>query len=270
MTVNWVTASLWKKAIWSLVFLAIAVGCQADRNLNERQEITIFAAASLTDIFTVATNAFENYEPSVRIGLNFAGTALLRIQIEQGASADVFASADGNQMLLAQEAGLLGNIPSVFATNELVLIAKEDGPVRDMRDLAKPGIRLVVAHPEVPAGAYTERFLATLMASPEDNTEFISTIRENIVSLEGSVRLVVSKVLLGEADAGFVYLTDFQNQKGIYLVDIPEGSKIRTEYWIALTQNASNPSLGDKFIQFLKSEEGLLIMESRGFGRMIE
>ena len=62
----------------------------------------------------------------------------------------------------------------------------------------------------------------------------------------------------------------FQNQKGIYLVDIPEDSKIRTEYWIALAQNASNPSLGDKFIQFLKSEEGQLIMESRGFGRLIE
>ena len=173
MTVNWITGYLWKKAVWPLVFLVMVVACLPDRNVNDRQEITVFAASSLTDMLTMITTTFEHYEPNAQIGLNFAGSALLRIQIEQGANVDVFASADGNQMRLAQEAGLLGNTPSVFATNELVLIAKIDGPVQDMQDLAKPGIRLVVAHPEVPAGAYTERFLATLDTSPAYSAGFV-------------------------------------------------------------------------------------------------
>ncbi len=252
--------------VWLLALLLASAGCATGGALGERRELVVFAAASLTDAFAEAADAFEASQHDVRVSLNFAGTSLLRIQLEYGASADLFASADRQQMTLAQSEGLIKGEPQVFATSELVLISRMGGPVQELRDLARPGVRLVVALPEVPAGAYAEQLLGLLSASPEYGPDFVQAVRGNIASLESNVRLVVSKVLLGEADAGFVYATDADGEGDVLVAPLAESYLVKVEYLIATTRDARSSELSEEFTKFLTSEEGQAVLGRHGFG----
>ena len=154
----------------------------------------------------------------------------------------------------------------MFATSELALISRMDGPVQELRDLARPGVHLVVALPEVPSGAYAEQLLDLLNASPEYGPDFVQAVRGNIASLEGNVRLVVSKVLLGEADAGFVYATDAEGEGDVWVAPLAESYLVKAEYLIAATRDARSPELAEAFTRFLTSEEGQEILRRYGFG----
>lgn len=233
-----------------------------------RGEVTVFAATSLSDAFGEVADAFEQRYPGTEVRFNFAGSPTLRLQIDLGARADVFASADRVQMQVAGEAGLV-LAPEVFATNSLVIIAPASNPagLATPFDLAKPGLRLVLAAPEVPAGAYAREMLAALdLASPG----LAERALRNVVSNEGNVKQVAAKVELGEADAGVVYQSDVTASLAgkVKVIEVPPQYNVAAEYLIATTLDARNAAGARAFVDFVLSAQGRAILEKHGFVRL--
>lgn len=221
-------------------------------------DITVFAAASLTDVFTEIGEAFEAGNPDVDVAFSFAASSDLVNQINEGGPADVFASADvANMDKLTDEEGTAGE-PSVFATNTLQIIVEPGNPegIAGLEDLAgNPDLIVVSAAPEVPVGAYTQDVFAS------------AGVEIEIDSLEENVRAVVDKVVIGEADAGVVYATDVAaagaDAEGI---EIPADVNVIADYPIAVTADAPNPDVAAAFDAFVLGAEGQEILAEYGFG----
>ena len=226
--------------------------------------LTVFAAASLRESFTDIAAAFEREQPGVHVALSFAGSQELRVQLEQGAPADVFASADQRQMDAVRGEGLAGP-PQLFARNEPVLIAPPGNPagVRTLRDLAATK-HLVLGTPEVPIGAYTERILDA--AGREFGADFAPAVRHNVASRELDVRQVLAKVVLGEADAGIVYRSDAQAAADkVLVIAIPTRFNQLAEYPIATVASSKHPRLARLFVEAVLAPAGQASLARRGF-----
>ena len=229
----------------ALVVAAVALVAGCGGSGGERP-LTIFAAASLTDVV-------EPLAPGARF--NFAGSDELATQLREGADADVYASASTrypNEL----HAEALVERPRVFATNRLVLIAS-DPSIRSLGDLARPGVKLVVAAESVPVGDYTRDALARLGEE---------RVLGNVVSEEEDVKGVLGKVELGEADAGFVYATDVAGRHPARVIELPARGAPRIEYAVAVV--ASSPRRGDaeRFVERLLGERGRTVLAAAGFG----
>ena len=232
-----------------LLIFILLTSCQSK---TDEQEIVVFAASSLTDSFNELAATFEAKHPSSNIVLNFASSSQLAAQILEGAPADVFASANEQQIQLVEDAGLVEGSSHIFATNRLVLITPQDNPadIHQILDLARSNTRFVTAVRGVPIREYTETLLAGF-------GEY-DAIVENIASEEPNVRLVVLKVALGEADAAIVYATDVTTDVADQLRVIPLDAPTIPTYYIA--------SLNDNvFTDFVLSEEGQAILQKWGF-----
>src|SRR5262245_55276575 len=191
--------------------------------------LTVFAASSLRDVFGELGTSFERAHPGVKAQFNFAGSQELRTQIEQGAPADVFASADGKHMDAAHRAGLV-DAPKLFATNTPVIVVPADNPanVKSLSDLTRVK-RLVIGTPEVPIGTYTLQILDK--AKAKLGPDFPARVQARVASREFNVRQVLTKVRLGEADAGIVYRTDARCAGDkVKIVEIPAEFNVRAEY----------------------------------------
>lgn len=227
------------------------------------QPLTVFAASSLTDAFEEMAEAFEAEHPGVEVTLNFAGSSTLRTQILQGAPADVFASADAEQIDRVAEAGLLAEQPLRFTENRLVVITAEGSGVDSVNDLEVPGLLLVLAGPEVPAGRYAREVLTGLEILY--GAGFSARVLANLVSNETNVRQAALKVELGEADAALVYVTDATDRTQISVLELPEGYNASADYYLA-------PLVGNRadgartFVDFVLSEKGQAILATHGFG----
>ena len=175
----------------------------------QQATLTVFAASSLTDAFKEIGQAFEAAK-STPVTFNFGASTQLRTQLQQGASADVFASADQAQMNNARSDGSIAGPDVIFARNRLVVITPKDNPgkLQSAADLANPGIRFVTAAPEVPIGVYTQNMFDKMSQISVFGADFKDRANANIVSREPNVRQVVAKVQLGEADAAVVYRSD--------------------------------------------------------------
>src|SRR4051812_27206333 len=175
-----------------------------------RGDLTVFAASSLTDAFNEIGQAFQQSYPGVTPKFNFAASTALRQQIEQGARADVFASADQVQMEMAKKSGVIAGEDRLFAKNKLVLIypTANPGKVSSVQDLARPGLKFVLTDRYVPIGAYARQALESMSKDPQFGPDFATRVLANLKSEELNVRAVVTKVQLGEADAAIVYATD--------------------------------------------------------------
>jgi len=232
---------------------------------NDRATVTVFAASSLTDAFTEAARAFEDSHPGVRVRLSFASSAALRTQIQEGASADLLATADPSILVTLQNDGLVG-VPEPFASNSLVIaVASEDTPVRQFSDLAKPGLRLVLAAPGVPLGDYSREVLDR--AAAEIGATFEEAVLANVRSEEANARATLAKISLGEADAALVYATDIRAATGApRVVDIPPAYNVVTEYSSATVNAGSHGNVATQFQEFLGSDEGKAILARWGFG----
>lgn len=236
-----------------------------------REAITIFAAASLSEAFRELGGAFEAANPGVSVELNLDGSQRLRSQLEFGASADVFVSADLEQMQRAVEAGLVSGNSAAFASSRLAIIWRIGGDTNaapELSGLAAPGTRLAVAHPGVPAGAYARQLLDNLAADGRYGPEFARQAAANIVSEETNVRNVEQKVTLGQADAGIVYHAMAQKSAAageVIPVPIPDELNTRAHYYAALLQAAPQPTLAAQFVNFLNSEQAQRIMQQHGF-----
>ena len=232
--------------------------------------VTVFAAASLTDAFNELALDFESSNPEIDVRMNFAGSQRLRSQLELGARADIFASADELQMDLASEAGLLRGEPRRFAKTSMAVIAYRDSGIDGLQDLAEPGVRIVLAHAGVPAGQYSRDLLSQL--SEDDSTlgeDFAERVLANVVSEETSVKFVEQKVALGQADAGIVYRPGAMTAKATgSAIELPlstAAAEVRASYVIAATRDAEHPGPPAQFMEFAMSGRAQEIFASYGF-----
>ncbi len=241
----------------------------ADPSRTGGSEIVVFAAASLTDAFGEVAEAFQRDHPGTRVTYSFGGSNQLRAQLEQGARADVFASADELQMDAAVAGGLTVEPVRVFARNRLTIITPADNPkgVAGVRDLARPGVRLVTAQPNVPIGRYTEAMLDRAAADPTYGPDFTAHAKANVVSREENVRQVVGKVQLGEADAAVVYSSDVTPQARGQLQQVPVPDLLNTiaTYPVAVCRSGANPAGAEAFVAFLLSPRAQDTLARWGF-----
>lgn len=232
------------------------------------ETLRVFAAASLTDAFRELAALFEQQHAGDSVELNFAGSQVLRAQIEQGAPADVFASADEVHARALEAAGLLGPC-TVLARNKLVLVVPRESPrVGRLQDVARPGVKVLVAGPTVPVGRYTTQVLAKLAGAGVYGDDFQGRVQANVVSQETSVRVVLSKIALGEADAGFVYVTDaVAAAQRVRSIDIPERYNVVAEYPIGLVTKSAVAASARAFIGLVLGQEGQAALRRHGFAR---
>jgi molybdate transport system substrate-binding protein len=217
---------------------------------------TVFAAASLTGAFQRVASAFEKAQPGVRVELNFAGSQTLVQQIQQGAPADVFASADEANMQKLVASGEVAGAPQLFAHNALQIVVAAGNPKRiaGLADLRAPGLVIALCGTTVPCGRYAgEAFGKASLAVPAASQEL-------------DVKAVVMKVALGEVDAGIVYVTDVRAAGGrVEGVDIPEAFNVVARYPIATLKSAPNPTAAAAFVAFVLSPEGQGVLATFGF-----
>jgi molybdate transport system substrate-binding protein len=243
-----------------LLLAALVVsGMVAAARAEEPREITVFAAASLRDVFGALAEDFQA-KSGVKVHVNLAGSQELRTQIENGARADVFASADQKHMAALVKAKLAAT-PRVFARNTPVVIVPKDNPAKvgsfDQLPKAK---KLVIGVPEVPIGAYTLQIL------DKTGAEFKDKVLANVASRELNVRQVLAKVALGEADAGIVYRTDAMAGKDkVEIIEIPAKVNVIAEYPVAVLSKAPQAAAARAFVDLLLSGDGQKRLAAAGF-----
>ncbi|MCC7089973.1 MAG: molybdate ABC transporter substrate-binding protein [Dehalococcoidia bacterium] len=233
-----------------------------------RGEVVVFAASSLIDAFKAGAEVFETRHPGVKVTFNFASSSALATQINEGAPAGVFASADLAQMKNVIDKGAAAE-STTFATNVPVLVTPAKGSaVTSFEDLAKPGVRLVLAGPEVPIGRYSRQVLDNASAAASGpGPDFGKRVLDNLKSNEANVRGVLTKVQLGEADAGIVYTTDAAIAgSDVKVIEIPLAWNVTAEYPIAILKDRPNAAAAEAWVEFLLSPDGQAVLREFGFG----
>lgn len=245
----------------SIMLAAVLVGCGSRPPSNPPAgsgKVVVFGAASLKPAFTRISQQFTGENPGSTVDFEFAGSSELATQLTQGATADVFASADTAQMDAVAKAGLLAGNPTNFASNTLVIVTAPDNPKRlgSFADLARPGLSVVICQQPVPCGAATRRI--------EDSTR----VHLNPVSEELSVTDVLNKVTTGQADAGLVYVTDARSAGNkVATVQFPEAAAAVNVYPIAVLKHAPQPALAQKFVAMVTGAAGQNILSQYGFAK---
>jgi molybdate transport system substrate-binding protein len=231
--------------------------------------LTVFAAASLTDAFDELKRQLEAANPGAMIAYNFAASSTLETQLEQGAKADLFASADQPQMDKAKQAGVIQGEDRVFVQNRPVIVVLASNPrnIARPQDLANPGVKLVLAAPQVPIGNYARQILDSMGRDPAYGADFARRAQGNVVSEEANVRQVVGKVQLGEGDAGIVYSSDVTPavRDQLRAIPIPDDVNVIARYPVAVVKGAANEAGARAFVDYLVSPAGQAILERWGF-----
>jgi molybdate transport system substrate-binding protein len=249
----------------AVLLAAFALADSACIGSGPSQNLTVLAASSLSNAFPKIGAMFEAQHASVTVKFEFAGTDSLVVQIEQGAPADVFAGAStkyGDQLV---SEGLV-EPPLAFATNKLVLVVPASNPaaIASPKDLTRP-IKLVIGDATVPIGAYTRKALSNLDATY--GAGYSEEVLANVVSNEASVEGVLTKVSLGEADAGFVYVTDAMSAgPDVKVISLPDAAQAVATYPIAVVVASSQASLAGGFADLVLSSTGLQVLAATGFG----
>ena len=252
-----------------LLFGAIPAQAATMRHpARDKGSITVFAAASLKEAFTSIGDTFSRAN-DVTVRFNFGGSDTLATQIVQGAPADVFASANQTQINVVGEKGLLASSAAVFARNRLVLIVPKNNPknIVSLVDLGRTGVNLVLAAPTVPVGKYERAAFAVMATDAAFGPDFLGRIKANTKSEELDVKAVAAKVTLGEADAGIVYVTDVTPRVAgkVQTIAIPAPFNQVAQYPIAVTKNAGNAALAQRFVDYVQSSAGKAALRDRGF-----
>jgi molybdate transport system substrate-binding protein len=232
--------------------------------------LQVFAAASLAEPFNEMGRIFESAHPGVEVMFNFAGSQALAQQLIQGAPVDVFASANMAQVQNIVDGDRAADgTPRVFATNRLVLIVPADNPgeIQRLQDLAKSGLRLVLAAKEVPVGQYSLEFIQKADGDADFPPGFADAVLENVVSYEDNVKAVLAKVRLGEADGGIVYASDASSASAehIGVLEIPAHLNVKAQYPIIMISESLNPLQASAWIDFVLSPQGQAILAKFGF-----
>jgi molybdate transport system substrate-binding protein len=235
-------------------------------NASVSKTLNVFAAASLSNAFPEIGRNFEAANPGTTVSFNFAGSQALRTQIEEGAPADVFASANKTEMdALITDNLVAPDAPRQFLNNKLVVILPANNPagLEKLADLTQPGIKLVLAAEEVPVGKYARQALDNM--NRQFGNDFKDKVLANVASNEDNVRQVVAKVQLGEADAGIVYTSDAVAAPELKIIEIPAGLNVIAKYPIAPLVKSENNELAKAFITYLLSPDGQAVLQKWGF-----
>jgi len=256
-----------------LVVLAGSFGCASSASEDdgggegEGGTLTVLAASSLTDAFGELAKRFEEQNPGVEVRQSFESSSTLLTQLQQGAPADVFASASEEEMDTAVEDDLTGGEPEVFVKNREVVMVPKDNPagIRAFEDVAEPGVRLVLAEEGVPAADYALEILGK--AEERYGPGFERDVLNNVVSREADVRASVNRVVVGDADATFGYASDYTPdvRDRVEVVLIPEDLNITATYPVAALEEAKRPDLARKWVDLVTGEEGQRVLEKWGF-----
>jgi len=235
------------KRLLAVAFIALVLPA----SVSGGGPITVFAAASVTGVL-------ERIDKGPRY--SFAGSDQLAVQIQQGAPADVFAAASPKQTQLLYRSGLLRK-PVAFATNRLIVLVPRSNPgrIRNVYDLCRAGLKIVIGDGTVPIGSYTRQILDTLGIA--------AGVMNNVVSQETDVKGIVTKVALGEADAGFVYLTDAKPVASrTRTVALPVWAQPPIRYELAVVKSSPNATAAKAFVKKVLSKRGRLVLRNAGFG----
>ena len=253
----------WCTTIAALLLVTATAACSddpdaADPGGDGGTTLTVFAAASLTSSFEQLGESFEKSHEGVQVDFNFAGSSDLVAQVQSGAPADVFASADEANMEKLTADDLQGSDPELFATNTLAIATPSDNPadVQSLEDLADPDINLVICAPEVPCGAASQSVAEAAGITLEPDSE------------EQSVTDVLGKVTSGEADAGLVYVTDVITAgDAVQGIELPESASVVNSYPIATVADSENADLAQEYVDLVLSDEGQQVLADAGFGQ---
>lgn len=252
--------------IMTLSFIMLSGGCVAKQTDNtSKQEITVFAASSLTESMEEVTKLFEKQNPEVKVKLNMESTSRLRLQIEQGVKADIFLSANKKHYDALKEQGFILK-GQAFIENSMVVILPKDNPahIEKVENLQNK-CKLVLAQKEVPAGEYARVIIHSLSGTL--GAEFEQKVLSNIVSEENNVKQVVNKVVMGEADAAFVYASDVTTsvKQKVKVLSIAPEHNVKAEYFTSKLKMENENEYVEKFYELLLSSEGQDIFEKYGF-----
>jgi molybdate transport system substrate-binding protein len=247
-------------------FLALTGCSSSSTSSSGSTKLTVLAAASLTKVFPQIGNAFTKDHPDVTFSFSFAGTDQLAAQIQQGAPADVFAGAStkyGDQLAGANQIKPY----RIFCTNQLVLITPASNPagITSLKDLTEKGVKLVIGSESVPVGSYTRTVLANLDAAY--GSGYSDKVLANVVSNEDSVTSIVTKVVSGEADAGFVYITDaLASGPQVNTITLPADAQAVASYPIAVVSASTYAPDAQQFTDFVLSAPAQALLKAAGFG----
>jgi len=246
-----------RRAFVALAAVPILMAAQpAAAGQKPSGELTVFAASSLTESFTAVAKQFEKKHPHVTVKFDFDSSANLAAQIQQGAPADVFASADEANLQNAVDSGDVTTKPVVFAKNRLEIAVEKGNPkkVSGLADLAKSGLVVVLCADAVPCGKYAAQAFANAGVSVSP------------ASKEENAKATLSKVSLGEADASVVYVTDVQAAKGgVSGVKIPDRQNVIATYPIAVTKDSRSSAAAKTWVQFIESKTAQTTLRRFGF-----
>lgn len=250
------------RRLW-LSLALVLWGASAPAAARAPDQLVVFEAASLKEVFARLAATFQRAHPPVRVVLNAAGSQELRAQIEQGAPADLFASADRRQMELLVAAHQV-DAPVLFACNRPMLVTRTGlDAIQSLGDLPRAQ-RIVLGAPEVPVGAYAQTLLAR--ADALYGGDFSARVAARVVSRELNVRQVLAKVVLGEADAAIVYASDAAAARGkVRALEIPPAINVLAEYPIAVVRSGAHPALARAFVDLLRGPSGTAALKDAGF-----
>jgi molybdate transport system substrate-binding protein len=257
-------------SIFLIAWLAVSFQHGAFAQQVKEREVTVFAAASLNEAFSAMGHEFEHTNPDTKITFNFAGSQQLVQQIAEEAPVDVFASANMKQMNEAVKSGRIDSASiKIFAYNRLVVVCPKENSagIRSLHDLSNPHLKIVLADKAVPVGQYGLEFLEKCNRSAAFDSSFEQSVLSNVVSYEENVKAVLSKVSLGEADAGIVYTSDISKSAGEHVrtLEIPQALNVIATYPIAVARYTPLHEQAEKFVRYILSDEGQNILGRFGF-----
>ena len=255
------------------VMIAVLLLAASAGYAQEPKELTVFTAASLTGAFGEIGQMYKN-ETGISVAFNFDGSQALRTQMENGAYADIFVSANQKQMKATEKDGLMNNSSVViFTKNKLSLIVPKDNPAKivNLSDLAKPGLKIVMGTKDVPVGDYTLQILSKLGNDSAYGPDYKAKVLSNVISQETNVNYVVTKVALGEADAGFAYVSDITENltSKVDKIAIPDEYNVIAEYPMGILRESKYPVQSQKFMSRVLSDEGKAVLEKYGFAPVV-
>ena len=247
-----------KRALVALAVLAVLIATVQPASAQQKPsgEITVFAAASLTESFDAMAKQYQKKYPDVDVRFSYDASSNLATQINQGAPADVFASADADNLQKTIDAGTVTPPPVVFAKNRLEIAVEKGNPkkIKSLADLQKPGLVVVLCADQVPCGKYAAQSIA------------MAGVTVSPASKEENAKATLSKVSIGEADASIVYVTDVRAAKGTTSgVKIPDKGNVIATYPIGVVKDSQNTAAAKAWVKFVRSEEGQAVLRKFGF-----
>lgn len=236
---------------------------------DEEKDLTVYCGAGLTGAMTEIGSIYEN-SSNMTVKFNFDGVPALRAQIEQGAYADVLVSANLKHMKALQSEGFIDNSTvKVFAQNKVAVILPIENPanITGLKDLARPAVKILMGTRDLPAGDYALQVLDKLANDTEYGPSYRDEVLANVVSQETTVNRVVSKVALGEADAGFAFISDVSPQMvgQVRRILIPDEYNVVGDFPVAVLSQSKYPDQSQAFIDVIMSKEGQAILDKYGF-----